>query len=583
MASSSQVDRQPRPRGATAERLQFTKRMRRAVERALQLGVNGAQSVDIHKRIRLCNISAVGGGVIMLTWLVIELVFGEIRTVPLELGLVGGFVGVLALNANGAHRMARLLMIVMANFCVLVGAVLFSESSGGILPFFAMAAISLLMFGPGEWLLTALSAALPVLLLVATETGLAAHLLSLQPRPAPAWYFAANAGSTFALAFLVPFFFYRANLNAEASLQRLGQERLKRVIDADLIGVVRGRLSGQIEDANDTFLCLLGYTRKDLAAGALDLGMIAPLEPFQSELHRYGPTSVYERTCRRKDGTKVPILVGMSFLDESRDEVIGFVLDLTAQKKLDAQRAQLHDSREALRLRDLFNSIASHELKTPLTALLLSLQLLSRRIEKETPGNEPLRAQAARCESAATRMGELIHALLDVAQIHRGQLTLNVRDVDVVDQVRKVVSGFACSKDGGGCPIAVRADGAVTARLDSLRFDQVVTNLLSNAVKYGAGKPIEVRVAQDRTANVAHLEVIDCGRGIEPAMRDKIFEPFQRATSTEPIPGLGLGLYVVKLIVESHGGRIAVDSEIGRGSRFIVDLPRAGAAQPSLQ
>ncbi|HMF43490.1 MAG TPA: sensor histidine kinase, partial [Polyangia bacterium] len=89
---------------------------------------------------------------------------------------------------------------------------------------------------------------------------------------------------------------------------------------------------------------------------------------------------------------------------------------------------------------------------------------------------------------------------------------------------------------------------------------------------------IEVVIAQDRAANLAHLEVIDRGPGIDPAMREKIFEPFQRAASTEPIPGLGLGLYVVKLIVESHGGRIAVDSEVGRGSRFIVDLPRAGVA-----
>ena len=102
-------------------------------------------------------------------------------------------------------------------------------------------------------------------------------------------------------------------------------------------------------------------------------------------------------------------------------------------------------------------------------------------------------------------------------------------------------------------------------------------------MKYGGGKPIEVVVAQDRAANLAHLEVIDCGPGIDPAMKDKIFEPFQRATSTEPIPGLGLGLYVVKLIVESHGGRIAVDSEVGRGSRFIVDLPRVDLSQSALQ
>jgi PAS domain S-box-containing protein len=465
----------------------------------------------------------------------------------------------------------------MGNVCVLAGAVLFVKSSGGVLPFFVMTAVPLLMFGPREWRLAALSAAIPALLFVASETGLAARILSVQPRPAPVWYFAANAGSTFVFAFLVPFFFFRANMRAEAALQRMGQERLKRVIDSDLIGVVRGRLSGQIEDANDTFLCLLGYTRKDLAAGALDLRMIAPLEPFETDLRRGGPASVYERFCRRKDGTKVPTLVGVAFLDESDDEVIAFVLDLTAQKKVEAQRALLQDSREELRLRDLFNSIASHELKTPLTALLLSLQLLSRRVEKEAPANDALRAQAARCESAATRMGELIHALLDVAQIHRGQLTLNMHDVDVVEEVRKVVSGFAVAKDGTGNRIAFRADGAVTARLDSLRFDQLVTNLLTNAVKYGGGKPIEVVVGQDRAANLAHLEVIDRGPGIDPAVQERIFEPFQRATTTGPIPGLGLGLYVVKLIVESHGGRVAVDSEVGRGSRFIVDLPRSGA------
>ena len=174
------------------------------------------------------------------------------------------------------------------------------------------------------------------------------------------------------------------------------------MIDADLIGVVRGRLSGRIEDANDTFLCPARYTRQDLAAGTLDLRMIAPLEPFQSELRR-GPTSVYERTCRRKDGTKVPMLVGVALLDESDDEVVGFVLDLTAQKHVEAQRTLLHDSREALRLRDLFNSIASHELKTPLTALLLSLQLLSRRLDKEAPDSSaPL---AGRCAASPPPRG----------------------------------------------------------------------------------------------------------------------------------------------------------------------------------
>ena len=96
----------------------------------------------------------------------------------------------------------------------------------------------------------------------------------------------------------------------------------------------------------------------------------------------------------------------------------------------------------------------------------------------------------------------------------------------------------------------------MTAALDALRFEQVVTNLLSNAIKYGDGKPIEVRVRRDETADAAHLEVIDHGPGIAPEMTEKIFEPFRRAVSTTaPIPGLGLGLYVVKMIVDGHGGR----------------------------
>ncbi|HEY4394082.1 MAG TPA: PAS domain-containing sensor histidine kinase [Polyangia bacterium] len=559
--------------------------VRHALNCVLRIGVREGLPVNAAKRIRLCNVIALGGSVIMGAWAALEAVAGSRDSVVWELGFAAAFLAVLAVSAVGAHRLARLLLLVTANVCVFAGALLFTEPSGGLLPFFAMAALPLVLFRPGEWLSATLGAALPALLLVLCKTGLGAALFALHPRPAPGWYFAANATTTLILAFLVPFFFFRANLKAETTLQRMGQEKLKRVIDADLIGVVRGRLSGRIEDANGTFLCLLGYTRQDLAAGRLDLRMIAPPGSPESELGQLGPSAVYERICRRKDGTTVPVLVGIARLDgavgemsfegneEGNDEVIGFVLDLTAQKHLEAERTLLQDSREAIRLRDLFNSIASHELKTPLTALLLNLRLLRERVEREHADEAKLQRQVARCESAAARMGELIKTLLDVAQIHRGRLTLNVRDTEVVEAVRNVVSGFEEGRGGVARRIAVRADGPVTARVDPLRFDQVVANLLSNAVKYGAGRPIEVHVNHDLAGDLAHLEVIDRGPGIDPGMADKIFEPFQRATSMEPIPGLGLGLYVVKMIVEEHGGHIAVDSHLGQGTRFIVDLP----------
>src|SRR5579863_9987860 len=439
---------------------------RRALDCLIRIGVREGLPVSAVKRIRLFNFLALGGAVIMAAWAAVESIGGMRASVVWELGFMTAFLAVLAVSATGAHRLARLLLLVTANVCVLAGALLFTEASGGLLPFFAMAALPLLLFRPGEWLSVTLGAALPALLLVACKTGLAAAVLSVHPTTAPAWYFTANAATTFVLAFLVPFFFFRSNVRAEASLQRIGQWKLKRVIDADLIGVVRGQLSGRIEDANDTFLSLLGYTRQDLGAGALDLGMIASSGSLLTELPQRGPTSVYELICRRKDGTTVPALVGIARLDESddsNDEVVGFILDLTAQKHLEAQRAMLHDSREELRLRDLFNSIASHELKTPLTALLLNLRLLSARLEKETSPSSPLRAQVVRCESAAGRMAGLIHALLDVAQVHRGRLTLDVRETDVVEAVRSVVSGFDVNRNGARAPIALRTEEHFTA------------------------------------------------------------------------------------------------------------------------
>jgi signal transduction histidine kinase len=551
------------------------------IERALQLGVSGEPSLDTYKRVRLCNIFALVAVVIMVIWGVAELLIGDVGNLPLELGFLVSFAAVLTLNGFGATKAARALLVVTGNACVFIGALLFDRTSGGVLPFIALPAMPLLLFGRRERALVIVGTALPVLLFFFLETGVAVHLLGVQPRPTPPWYYAANAASAFAMGFLAPMLFYRSNLRAEAVLERIGQEKLKRVIDSDLIGVVRGRLSGSIEDANDTFLGLLGYTRNDLRTGALDLTAIAPPPELDgglvpgvgAPLYR-GSSAVYERICQRKDGTNVPALIGVAPLDES-DEMVGFVLDLSAQKHVEAQQAQLSESREALRLRDLFNSIASHELKTPLTALLLNLRLLRTRLEKELPENTGLRGQVKRCDAAAARMGQLIDALLDVAQIHDGRLKLQVQDADVGETVRRAVCGFEATRNGSSQRILVDTEAPLLAKLDTLRFEEVVTNLLSNAVKYGSGQPIEVRVHHADTADLARVEVIDHGPGIDPAAAKRIFEPFQRAGSAESVPGLGLGLYVVKMIVEEHGGTIDVESQPGQGSRFIVDLPCA--------
>jgi PAS domain S-box-containing protein len=609
--SSSRPERREQPRREEGDSAGLGRwsRLRQAVRGLIQQGVSPVQSIDVNKRIRLCNGLALLGAAIMGFWVPIEAAFGDPGNITFEGVFLLGFALVPVIAGRGHHRAARLGLLAVANACVTAGALLFSDA-GGNLPFFALAALPLLLFGPDEWRMIAAGAAAPVLLFALCQSGVLAQMLGLHPRLAPPFYLAANALSAFVVAFLVPFSFYRSNLRAETALARAGQERLKRVIDSDLIGVVRGRLSGGIEDANATFLGLLGYSREDLRTGVIDLRSIAPSEICATLAGQQGtspigggPSLVFERTCCRKDGTTVPTLVGVARLDDTDDEVIGFVLDVSAQKHVQAQRELIADRDEALRLRDLFNSIASHELKTPLTALMLNLRLLRCRLEKgqhdgregerhagqdgrgTTDGTgrrmegEPrgLFHQIGRCETAAHRMSELVDALLDVAQMHDGRLKLTRHETDVVEAVERVVNGFDSDRADS---IVVRADGPIVAPLDRVRFEQVVTNLLSNAVKYGNGNPIEVRVERDAAANVARLEVIDTGPGIEADMLAHVFEPFQRASAARPIPGLGLGLYVVKMIVEGHGGHVEVDSQPGNGARFVVDVPCSCAPEP---
>jgi signal transduction histidine kinase len=435
----------------------------RTVARALQIGVQAAFPVDAQKRIRLSNLLALWAVAIMTPWFAVEALFGSPGMLPLEAGFLIGFAAVLALNAAAAHRAARILLVVMANVCVFAGAAMFDRSTGGVFPFVGLVGLPLLLFGPEERSIVGLGVALPMLLFVAAETGLAGRALGIDPQPAPPWYFAANVLSAFVVAFVIPFFFYRSNLRAERQLEEIAQEKLRR-------------------------------------------------------------------------------------------------------------------SQEALRLRDLFSSIASHELKTPLTVLMLNFKMLRRRLESMESLPTSVGPQVERCQSAAVRMGELINRLLDVAQMHDGRLNLRRNRIDVVEAVRRVSGGFEVNRTvGQQSSIHVEAEGSVTAALDALRFEQIVTNLLSNAIKYGDGKPIEVRIRRDETANAAHLEVIDHGPGIAPDMTQKIFEPFRRAVAGgDPIPGLGLGLYVVKMIVDGHGGKVDVQSRPGQGARFIVDLPCAG-------
>jgi len=223
----------------------------------------------------------------------------------------------------------------------------------------------------------------------------------------------------------------------------------------------------------------------------------------------------------------------------------------------------------------MFLAIASHELKTPLTSLQLHVQGLRRNdaLARMTP--EKLELKFDRIARQVTRLTTLVNGLFDVLRITQSRMTLTCEEVDLAEVVRDVIAQTRDLLQIAESPIALRAE-PVTGFWDRARIETVVSNLLSNAAKFGAHKPIEVAVTAANGS--ARLVVADHGIGIAPEAQRRIFHKFERAVPVEHYGGFGLGLWVVRQIIEAHGGEIQIDSRLGEGSTFTIELPRHGAS-----
>jgi signal transduction histidine kinase len=241
-----------------------------------------------------------------------------------------------------------------------------------------------------------------------------------------------------------------------------------------------------------------------------------------------------------------------------------------ARREVEALAADLQ---KALQIRDDFLSVASHELKTPLTSLQLQLQILWRSLPAtDADGNpHPARKRIEATRRPAERLHQLVNNLLDVSRIRAGRLALEHETVDFAALLQDVVARAEADAAGAGCTLVLEAGAPVIGRWDRLRLEQVVTNLLSNAIKYGASHPVELSVAQD--GDLARLTVRDHGIGIATEHQARIFQRFERAVSERHYGGFGLGLWICRQIVESLGGDIRVESLPGQGATFTVALP----------
>jgi signal transduction histidine kinase len=238
-------------------------------------------------------------------------------------------------------------------------------------------------------------------------------------------------------------------------------------------------------------------------------------------------------------------------------------------------KAQELELKDALRARDEFLSLASHELKTPITSLKLQAQMFTRGIQRGEPDIYS-KARVDRLNDQMTkalrRIERLIDDMLDISRIRYGKLTLQPEKIDLAELAKDVLQRLEYLFLEAEIPLPeITVKKSPSGSWDRFRIEQVLTNLITNAIRYGKHKPVEVGI--EETSEWARFWVKDQGLGIAPENQRKIFERFERITSANEASGLGLGLYIAHQIVKAHGGQIRIESEVGRGSTFIVDIP----------
>jgi signal transduction histidine kinase len=261
------------------------------------------------------------------------------------------------------------------------------------------------------------------------------------------------------------------------------------------------------------------------------------------------------------------------------DGVLTFAVDVTreveARKRLEAAASEL---RQAVDARDEFLSVASHELKTPLTALRLQVHALQRSVARASDQQfspEQLSARFDAADRQVQRLVQLIDTLLDVSRLQEGPIALDAVELDLAALLAEVVERARTTAAASGSTVTLEAPPSARGVVDASRVDQILTNLLSNAIKYGRGKPIGVRlvVERERAQARANITVSDEGIGIAPEDHERVFDRFERAVSRTHYAGLGLGLWISRKIAESLGGSLTVESDAGKGARFTLSLP----------
>jgi PAS domain S-box-containing protein len=361
------------------------------------------------------------------------------------------------------------------------------------------------------------------------------------------------------------------------------EARIRRLVDSNIIGIFTWRVpdsgDGIFDEVNDEFLRMLGYDREEFGSGRRHRSQLTPPEWWERdrrtllELRESGVSHPIEKEYIRKDGSRVPVLMGSACFDETRTRGVSFVLDLTERRRaaeaLSEVQAQLAHANRVETMGQLTASIA-HEVNQPITGSIINAQRALRSLDRPTPDLEAVRQALGRIVRDGARAGAVvgrIRELIKKAPPRRERVEINeaVREVIEITRSEALKNGVSVHAELGDDLRAV--DG------DRVELQQVILNLIVNAVeaiKHTSEGPREVLITTDKTeAGDILVAVHDSGPGLAPAIQENLFKPFHTTKSN----GLGLGLSICRSIVETHGGRLWAAAKAPRGTVFQFTLP----------
>ena len=371
-----------------------------------------------------------------------------------------------------------------------------------------------------------------------------------------------------------------------------GAAPLARLFESGIIGILICDVLGNIKEANESFLKMVGYSRGELLSGQVRWAEMTPPE-YRSldedaieQLKARGVTRPWEKEYLRKDGSRVPILVGVAMLGET--DCIAYVLDISERRRLQELRersadleAQNRRIQESNRLKSEFLANMSHELRTPLNSIIGFAEVLQ---EGEIKPDSPQHAEfISYILNGGRHLLQLINDVLDLAKVEAGKLEFRPKEVALPTLATEIVAVLRNQIALKNLDVTIEVEPEVTrVTVDPSRLKQVLYNYLSNALKFtGDGGKIALRLRAEG-ADMFRVEVEDSGIGIAPEDVGRLFVEFQQLDpgTGKKHAGTGLGLALTKRIVEAQGGSVGVQSVLGAGSLFFANLPRHAEADP---